>query len=62
MSIPLQFHNPYFHESTRIEADIQSLEKRLQDLRATRNSFLPTSTLPPDILCCIFQIAKIEGR
>ncbi|TFK59116.1 hypothetical protein BDN72DRAFT_906137 [Pluteus cervinus] len=62
MSIPLQFHDPYFHERTRIEADIQSLEKRLQDLRATRNTFLPISTLPPDILCCIFQIAKIEGR
>ncbi|TFK64574.1 hypothetical protein BDN72DRAFT_846446 [Pluteus cervinus] len=60
MSIPPQFHDPYFHERTRIEADIQSLEKRLQDLRATRNSFLPISTLPHDVLCWIFQIAKTE--
>ncbi|TFK65165.1 hypothetical protein BDN72DRAFT_845874 [Pluteus cervinus] len=55
---PLRFHDAHFHERTKVEGEILLIEAHLQDLRAVRNSFLPISTLPHEILCQIFQMAK----
>ncbi|TFK65164.1 hypothetical protein BDN72DRAFT_845873 [Pluteus cervinus] len=55
---PLRLHDPHFHERTKIDEEILSIEQHLRDLRALRNSLLPISTLPHEVLCQIFQIAS----
>ncbi|TFK65159.1 hypothetical protein BDN72DRAFT_845867 [Pluteus cervinus] len=59
---PLEFFDPHFHERTEVEKEILVIQRRLQDLRALRNSLLPIFTLPSDVLSQILEAVVIEPR
>ncbi|TFK68390.1 hypothetical protein BDN72DRAFT_898176 [Pluteus cervinus] len=44
----------------KIDYEINSLKRRIQDLRSSRNAYLPVSSLPPYILTNIFCILRDE--
>ncbi|TFK61267.1 hypothetical protein BDN72DRAFT_965270 [Pluteus cervinus] len=51
-------YDPHFEERFQIDEEILLLQNRLQTLKRTRNSLLPISTLPREILTEIFLLAS----
>ncbi|TFK65168.1 hypothetical protein BDN72DRAFT_845877 [Pluteus cervinus] len=57
-------YDPHFEERCEIDKEIHKLERQLHLLRVKRNSLIPISTLPTDVLVDIFTLAttKLEDE
>ncbi|TFK64164.1 hypothetical protein BDN72DRAFT_926024 [Pluteus cervinus] len=53
-------YDPHFEERSKIEQEILHLEYQLHQLRVKRNSLIPISNLPADVLVDIFLLAATE--
>ncbi|TFK64576.1 hypothetical protein BDN72DRAFT_963107 [Pluteus cervinus] len=57
-------YDPHFEERSEIDKEILQLERQLHLLRVKRNSLIPISNLPTDVLVDIFTLAtpKVEDK
>ncbi|TFK72408.1 hypothetical protein BDN72DRAFT_876452 [Pluteus cervinus] len=55
-------YDPNFHQRFKIDEEIIQLENRLQILRVKRNSLVPISSLPEEILVEIFLLANTHDE
>ncbi|TFK64569.1 hypothetical protein BDN72DRAFT_774412, partial [Pluteus cervinus] len=57
-------YDPHFEARSEIDKEILQLERQLHLLRVKRNSLIPISNLPTDVLVDIFKLAttKVEDK
>ncbi|TFK68292.1 hypothetical protein BDN72DRAFT_841972 [Pluteus cervinus] len=54
----ITFYDPQFDARRAIEREIQRLEERIQQLQVQRNSLIPISALPTEVLTEIFALSR----